>query len=57
MDEQGFRLWGMSWTATTISGELPACIPPADSDRVKSAFAASRAADVSGTCYRTQMNG
>jgi hypothetical protein len=37
MDEQGFRLWGMPWTATTISGKLPAYIHPSDSDRVRSA--------------------
>lgn len=43
MDEHGFQLWGMPWTATTTFGELSAYIHPADRDRVKSAFAATRA--------------
>lgn len=43
MDEQGFALWGMPWTAATTFGELSAHIHPADRDRVQSAFAATRA--------------
>lgn len=42
MDEQGFRLWGMSWTPSTTFEDLSARIHPADRDRVRSAFAATR---------------
>ena len=43
MDERGFQLWGMPWTAKTTFEELSSHIHPADRDRVRSAFAATRA--------------
>jgi two-component sensor histidine kinase len=43
MDGQGFELWGMPWRDTVTFEELSAHIHPADRDRVRSAFAATRA--------------
>jgi two-component sensor histidine kinase len=43
MDEQGFKLWGLPWKQRTTFGELSAHIHPADRDRVRAAFAATRA--------------
>ena len=43
MDEQGFELWGLPWTPRVTFEELSAHIHPADRDRVRSAFAATRA--------------
>ena len=43
MDEQGFRLWGLPWKAEVAFEELSAHIHPADRDRVRAAFAATRA--------------
>ena len=43
MDERGFELWGMKWTATVTFEELSSHIHPADRDRVRAAFAATRA--------------
>jgi two-component sensor histidine kinase len=43
MDERGFQLWGLPWRDTVTFEELSAHIHPADRDRVRSAFAATRA--------------
>jgi two-component sensor histidine kinase len=43
MDAQGFRLWGMPWSDKVTFEELSAHIHPADRDRVRAAFAATRA--------------
>lgn len=43
MDERGFQLWGLPFTATVTFDELSAHIHPADRDRVRAAFAATRA--------------
>jgi len=43
MDERGFELWGMEWTQTVTFEELSSHIHPADRDRVRAAFAATRA--------------
>ncbi|WP_247599523.1 sensor histidine kinase [Sphingomonas sp. PAMC26645] len=43
MDERGFELWGMPWRDTVTFEELSAHIHPSDRDRVRSAFAATRA--------------
>ena len=43
MDEQGFELWGLPWRESVTFEELSANIHPADRDRVRSAFAATRA--------------
>ena len=43
MDRHGFELWGMVWSDTATFEELSAHIHPADRDRVRSAFAATRA--------------
>jgi two-component sensor histidine kinase len=43
MDEQGFRLWGLPWKDLVTFEELSAHIHPADRDRVRAAFAATRA--------------
>lgn len=43
MDERGFDLWGMPWCATVSFEELSEHIHPADRDRVRAAFAATRA--------------
>ena len=43
MDERGFELWGLTWSDTVTFEELSAHIHPADRDRVRAAFAATRA--------------
>jgi two-component sensor histidine kinase len=43
MDAHGFALWGMPWSETVTFEELSLHIHPADRDRVRSAFAATRA--------------
>ncbi len=43
MDEQGFGLWGISGTGKVTFEELSAHIHPADRDRVRAAFTATRA--------------
>jgi two-component sensor histidine kinase len=43
MDARGFELWGMPWSDRVTFEELSAHIHPADRDRVRSAFAATRA--------------
>jgi two-component sensor histidine kinase len=43
MDRRGFELWGLEWTATVTFEELSSHIHPADRDRVRAAFAATRA--------------
>lgn len=42
MDERGFALWGLPWRETVTFEELSAHIHPADRDRVRSAFEATR---------------
>ena len=42
MDERGFELWGLPWREAVSFEELSAHIHPADRDRVRSAFAATR---------------
>lgn len=43
MDAQGFALWGLPWSEKVTFEELSAHIHPADRDRVRAAFAATRA--------------
>lgn len=43
MDERGFQLWGLPWRDHVTFEELSAHIHPADRDRVRAAFAATRA--------------
>jgi two-component sensor histidine kinase len=43
MDEQGFRLWGLPWRHEVTFEELSAHIHPADRDRVRAGFTATRA--------------
>jgi two-component sensor histidine kinase len=43
MDEQGFDLWGLPWQSRVTFEDLSAHIHPADRDRVRAAFAATRA--------------
>ena len=43
MDERGFELWGLAWRPTVTFEQLSEHIHPADRDRVRSAFAATRA--------------
>lgn len=47
MDARAFELWGMPWSGTVCFEELSAHIHPADRDRVRAAFTATRA--VSGS--------
>jgi two-component sensor histidine kinase len=42
MDERGFELWGLPWAKVVVFEELSAHIHPADRDRVRSAFTATR---------------
>jgi two-component sensor histidine kinase len=42
MDERGFHLWGLPWASTVSFENLSAHIHPADRDRVRAAFAATR---------------
>jgi two-component sensor histidine kinase len=43
MDERGFELWGLPWREAVTFEELSNHIHPADRDRVRAAFAATRA--------------
>lgn len=43
MDPRGFELWGLQWKSSVKFEELSAHIHPADRDRVRAAFAATRA--------------
>jgi two-component sensor histidine kinase len=43
MDERGFVLWGLPWCKTVSFEELSHRIHPADRDRVRAAFTATRA--------------
>lgn len=43
MDERGFELWGLPWRDAVTFEELSEHIHPADRDRVRAAFAATRA--------------
>lgn len=43
MDERGFELWGLPWRRSVSFEELSAYIHPADRDRVRAAFEATRA--------------
>ena len=43
MDERGFALWGLPWCETVSFEELSNHIHPADRDRVRAGFAATRA--------------
>lgn len=43
MDERGFALWGIPWAEAVTFEELSEHIHPADRDRVRAAFAATRA--------------
>lgn len=43
MDERGFELWGLAWRASVTFEELSEHIHPADRDRVRAAFQATRA--------------
>jgi two-component sensor histidine kinase len=47
MDEQAFRLWGVPWTEHVTFEMLSAHVHPADRDRVRGAFLATR--DTSGS--------
>ena len=42
MDERGFQLWGIPWADDVTFEQLSAHIHPADRDRVRAAFAATR---------------
>lgn len=42
MDERGFELWGLPWSEQVTFEELSANIHPADRDRVRAAFTATR---------------
>ena len=42
MDERGFGLWGIPWSEQVTFEELSAHIHPADRDRVRAAFTATR---------------
>ena len=43
MDARGFELWGIPWSENVIFEELSEHIHPADRDRVRAGFAATRA--------------
>jgi two-component sensor histidine kinase len=43
MDARGFELWGVAWSERVTFGELSEHIHPADRDRVRTGFAATRA--------------
>jgi two-component sensor histidine kinase len=43
MDERGFELWGIPWSETVTFEELSKHIHPADRDRVRAGFNATRA--------------
>lgn len=42
MDERGFELWGLQWAEQVTFEELSTHIHPADRDRVRAAFSATR---------------
>ena len=42
LDGHGFQLWGLDWTEEVSFADLSAQIHPADRDRVRAAFAATR---------------
>ncbi len=42
MDERAFELWGLQWAEVVLFEELSAHIHPADRDRVRAAFIATR---------------
>ena len=42
MDERGFELWGLGWSNEVSFEQLSANIHPADRDRIRAAFAATR---------------
>jgi two-component sensor histidine kinase len=43
MDERGFELWGIPWSESVTFEEMSEHIHPADRDRVRAGFAATRA--------------
>jgi hypothetical protein len=45
MDERAFDLWGLAWANEVAFEELSAHIHPADRDRVRAAFTATRAVE------------
>ncbi|GAA0328876.1 hypothetical protein GCM10009087_43870 [Sphingomonas oligophenolica] len=45
MDPAGFALWGMEWSPSVTFEQLSSHIHPADRDRVRAAFAATRSMD------------
>ena len=45
MDERGFELWGLPWSHHVTFEELSANIHPADRDRVRAAFSATRSVE------------
>jgi two-component sensor histidine kinase len=45
MDERGFALWALPWSEHVAFEELSANIHPADRDRVRAAFAATRSVE------------
>jgi two-component sensor histidine kinase len=45
MDERGFELWGLPWAHHVTFEELSANIHPADRDRVRAAFSATRSVE------------
>lgn len=45
MDERGFELWGLHWKDSLTFEDLSERIHPLDRDRVRAAFAATRAVD------------
>jgi two-component sensor histidine kinase len=47
MDERGFELWALAWSEEVTFEELSANVHPADRDRVRAAFSATRS--VSGS--------
>jgi two-component sensor histidine kinase len=45
MDERGFELWGLPWATVVTFEQLSANIHPADRDRVRAAFSATRSVE------------
>ena len=45
MDERAFELWGLPWASSVTFEELSAHIHPADRDRVRAAFSATRSVE------------
>lgn len=57
MDEHGFDLWGLDWAPHVTFGELSEHIHPADRDRVRAAFTATRSIEGSyETDFRIFVN-